>query len=201
MILIIQNGNFQTSLSRYLDEEFEIIKSQAIDINKINLDSYSVIIILGGHQSVRQIDKYSELKNVVEVIKKCIELKKPVFGICLGCQLIAHVLGCEIKTSSKLNIGYDTKILGYEYIFRCHYDYVEPNDKIEILDNFDSMLYAFRHQNLFGIQCHPDIPADTVTKYETNESIKKFAKENQHLIEHNNKALIEYIINSLKNLT
>jgi len=135
---------------------------------------------------------------VVILIKRCIEINKPVFGICLGCQLIAYTLGCEIRPSGKLNVGYDTKILGFDHLFRCHYDYIIPNEKIHVLDYFDSMLYAFTYHKLFGIQCHPDIPPEYVTKYQSNPIINKLAEENHILIDQHNRELVTYILNELR---
>ncbi len=36
-------------------------------------------------------------------------IKQPIIGICLGAQLVAYTLGCEIIHSNKLNVGFNTK--------------------------------------------------------------------------------------------
>jgi GMP synthase-like glutamine amidotransferase len=198
MLLIIQNGYFETHIFKYLDEEYEIIKSNTEDVSKLNLDKYSIIIILGGHQSIVHITDYPYLINLVIFIEKCIEINKPVLGICLGCQLIAYTLGCQVKASNKLNIGYDTKILEFEHIFRCHYDYVVPNNNLEILEMFDSMPYLFKYHNLIGIQCHPDIPPENIFKYPVNVSSIDFANKHSDEIDRNNRELIKYLLTELK---
>lgn len=228
MLLIIQNGYLGTFISRYLDEDYEIIKSFETDVSQIDLNLYSIIIILGGHQSIatssfidESTDKSNEksddksndnsnnkfndklddkLQNVVSLIRKCVDINKPVFGICLGCQLIAHALGCEVKFSGKLNVGYDTNVLGFDNIFRCHHDYVVPNDAIEVIDIFESMPYVFKHNKLIGIQCHPDIPPDCVIKYQDSYSIRNTAKEKYQIIEKNNQAFISQILAELRSL-
>jgi len=198
MILIIQNGHHRISIGRYLDEEYIIIKSYETDVSNINVNPYSIIIILGGHQSVSKLHVYKSLNNVIILIRRCIEIDKPMLGICLGCQLIAYALGCEIVSGNKLNMGYDTKILGFDNIFRCHQDYIIPNDKIEVLDVFESMTYAFKHHKLFGIQCHPDLPPDQINNIDTNPNIRKYAAEKKEIIDINNRALFKYILGELR---
>jgi GMP synthase-like glutamine amidotransferase len=198
MILIIQNGYVGTHISEYIEDELEIVRSYETNVELLDLSKYSMVIILGGHQSVTQINQLENLQNVIKLIYNSLEIGIPIFGICLGFQLIAHALGCEIKPSGKLNIGYDTKILGFDNIFRCHYDYIVPNDKIEVLDIFDSMVYAFKYKNLFGIQCHPDIPPEYITNYQATSRCHAHAEKYADIINTNNKKLINYVINVLR---
>jgi len=198
MILIIQNGYITPCMVKYLDEDSQIVKSYEIDVSKINLDHYSMIIITGGPQSVTRISKYPNLLNVVILIQKCLNIKKPLFGICLGSQLIAYTLGCQIKSSGKMNSGYDTKILGYDNIFRSHIDYIVPNDQITVLEYFESMPYFYTHgDHIIGIQCHPDITPECIHKYTSNQTTVDYATINKKIINEKNQAIIKYIINKL----
>lgn len=200
MILIIQNGWIETSIGKYLDEEYEIIKSHRTDVSKINLDKYSMVIILGGPQHVTHINEYPYLLKVIDLIKICINIKKPTLGICLGCQLVAYAVGCEVKNTGKLNIGYNTQILNFKNIFKSHYDHVIPCKSIDILDYFDSMVYFFKHNEyIYGIQCHPDIPPDKISKYTIDASINLYASENSENIDNANSELIEYILKIIRN--
>ncbi|AAV50976.1 putative glutamine amidotransferase-like protein [Acanthamoeba castellanii mimivirus] len=199
MLLIIQNGYITPYIYRYLDEDYEIIKSFNVDVTTMDLDKYSVVIILGGYQSVVDINKYSYLLKVIELIKKCLTVKKPLFGICLGFQLIAYALGCEIKSSGKLNVGYDTTILGYDNVFRCHIDYIIPNDSVEVLEYFDNMPYLYKHDNhVYGIQCHPDIAPECIKKYSNHIESYDYAAANKDSINKTNAIIIKYILNLLR---
>lgn len=200
MILIIQNGNYTPSISRYLDDEHKIIKSFEMDVNEIDLDDYSLTIILGGCQSVTEINSFPYLLNVMSFIKTCIDTNKPLIGICLGSQLIAHVLGCTIKSSNKLNIGYDIKILGVSNVFRCHIDYIVPNDYISVIEYFDSMPYFYKHKDhVYGIQCHPDITPESVISISNHPESILYAKNNKEMIDKNNKKIITHIIEKINN--
>ncbi len=203
MILIIQNGFRETYISTYLDEEFILINSSddyEMRSHMKNLHMYSTVIILGGHQSVTEINQSADLADVIDLIKKCIEENRPLLGICLGCQLIAYVCGAKIKSLDKVSCGYDTKIMGFENIFRCHYDYVVPNKRIEVIETFCDMPYIIKikSKRIYGIQCHPDIPPKFVGEFYNNYKIKQYAKENSLIIDENNKRLISYLLARLR---
>lgn len=201
MILIIQNGYLNTKISKYLDEDYVIVKSYDIDCSKIDLEPYRMMIILGGHQSVLEISTHPYLLNVVELIKISIEKNIPSLGICLGSQLIAYALGHHIKISTDINLGYDTVIYGVDNIFRCHQDYIEINteskNKLNIIEYFNNMPYLFTYKNLLGIQCHPDIPPEYVNLYHSNKICKQYAKLYEREIDLSNKILLNKLMNLL----
>lgn len=199
MLLIVQNGFITPQISRYIEEEYEIIRSYEINVAVVPIEKYSVVIILGGHQSVTQINNYPYLLNVVQLIKKCITIKKPLLGICLGCQLIAYVLECEIKSSDKINIGYDSAILGQDQIFRNHNDYIVPNTNINVIEYHESMPYLFNHgEYVYGIQCHPDFPPECVLKYSNHPGSNEYALKNKKLIDNKNKMIISKLLSLLQ---
>lgn len=198
MILIVQNGYLNTKISKYLEEDYFIVKSYSDNIDEIDLTTYSVIIILGGHQSVRDIDRYPYLNKVIKLINLSIDKNIPLIGICLGCQLIAHALGYDICTCDQLNLGYDTKIFGIDNIFRCHKDYANiDNDQVNILETHNNMPYVFTYKNLLGIQCHPDIPPEYVNIYHPDYSTKLYAAKYSKEIDLSNKFLIKKLFEIL----
>ena len=202
MILVIQNGYVTTFISRYLREPHTIIKSFEVDVTEIDLADYTFVIILGGYQSVTHIERYPYLVKVVALIKSCIELNKPMLGICLGCQLIAYALGCEIRSSPQLHIGYDVEILDCEPIFRCHLDYTVPNDKMEVLEYFEGMPYLYRHGLcIYGIQCHPDIAPEYVCKFSNHKPSNTFAIANAERIDRANQEVVDQLIDMLRTVS
>ncbi len=58
-----------------------------------------LILIMGGPMSVRDInsDKYFWLREEIEFIKRSIENKISIIGVCLGAQILAHILGGKIE--------------------------------------------------------------------------------------------------------
>lgn len=198
MLLIIQNGYIVPHISRYLDEDYEIVKSYEVNVSDFSIEKYSIVILLGGYPSVTKIKDYEYLINVTKLIKKCLLIKKPLLGICLGCQLIAYTLGCKIE-STTLRVGHDAKILGYDNIFRYHNDYVVPNSSITVLEYFESMPYFFKYSNhVYGVQCHPDMAPECVIKYCGLAETADYSKKNIDLINSKNSAIIKHLLNLLR---
>src|SRR2546423_6389675 len=59
-------------------------------------DDVAGIVAFGGCQSVREIDRYPYLVSEAELLREAVARGLPVFGICLGGQLLAHALGAPV---------------------------------------------------------------------------------------------------------
>lgn len=199
MILIIQNGQVDSHIGKYLNEDYKIVKSFESEIREINLDNYSKVIILGGYQSVVYIEEYPELLYVLKIIKNCLKKKIPILGICLGSQLLAYALGCKISKLPKIKLGFDTAILNHQNIFRCHHDYIEPCDNINVLETKEDIIYLFRYQNCVGIQCHPDIPPEHVYDYKNCNLFQSLSSDKINQINKSNRDILNYIFDLIKN--
>src|SRR6185295_13368554 len=68
-----------------------------------DLDEVRVLIILGGPMGVADVgtEKFPFLAKEVETIKRLIAADRPVLGICLGAQLIAHAAGAKVYPNVK----------------------------------------------------------------------------------------------------
>ena len=202
MILIIKNGYCDTQIMKYLDEDSKVISSfnlREIEYYKEHNDLYSLVIVLGGPQSAKEIEQHDNLINLVKFITFCIEINKPILGICLGAQVISRIFNCEIKTLNELKCSY-INISDFDNIFRCHQEYIIPNDMIEVIDYFDFMPYIFKikGKNIYGLQCHPDIEPNLVLNFTNDNDILSFVSNNSDMINENNKKLIQYILDKLR---
>lgn len=65
-----------------------------------------VLIILGGPMSIFHDDECPWLGIEKQYIKKAIDQKKKVLGICLGAQLVANRLGAEVYQGKYAEIGF-----------------------------------------------------------------------------------------------
>lgn len=68
-----------------------------------DLDEVRVLILLGGPMSANDADdgKYPFLSQELNVLKRMIAADRPVLGICLGAQLLAHAGGAKVYPNVK----------------------------------------------------------------------------------------------------
>jgi len=136
----------------------------------------------------------AELGSIIETIKKLIGVK-PIFGICLGHQLIAHALG---GTTKKMKYGHrgsnhpvkdlelDRVMItsqnhGYEVVAES----LDPeNIEITHINVNDGTVEGLRHKNLplFSVQYHPEAspgPSDSIYLFDKFEKMMIDVKEGQ----------------------
>jgi GMP synthase-like glutamine amidotransferase len=70
------------------------------------LDSFDWLWIMGGAMGVHDTDVYSWLVDEKIFIRKAVDSKKRILGICLGAQLLAEVLGARVFPNTHMEIGW-----------------------------------------------------------------------------------------------
>lgn len=71
-----------------------------------NVDDFELLIVMGGPMSVHDQHKYPWLSKEKKLIEQAIAKGKKVLGICLGAQLMAHVLGAAVYKNKHREIGW-----------------------------------------------------------------------------------------------
>jgi GMP synthase-like glutamine amidotransferase len=68
-----------------------------------DLDDLRVLVVLGGPMGVADIGsaQYPFLAKELELLRRMIAADRPVLGICLGAQLIAHAAGAKVYPNAK----------------------------------------------------------------------------------------------------
>lgn len=69
-------------------------------------DSFSHLVVLGGPMAVYERHRHPYLLREAALIEQAIAADRPVFGICLGAQMLAHVLGARVYAGPKKEIGW-----------------------------------------------------------------------------------------------
>jgi len=159
-----------------------------------NLLDYDALIIMGGPMSVNEKSRYSFIETEIELVKKYLELKKPIIGICLGSQIIASALNSLIYKNSQQELGWhNVKIsnaedtifenLENEFLaFHWHGDIFSlPDNSTKLASSKISDIQAFIYRKtcyglLFHLEITKDIVQNITAKFESDllsESIDK----------------------------
>ncbi len=145
----------------------EIIRPPLGDRLPEDLGKYSAIVIFGGPMSVNDDDQF--IKDEIEWMEKVIKSKIPFLGICLGAQILAKYLGCDVVKNEKdlAEIGfYEIKPVGegdnifknQNVFYQFHTEGFELPEGCQLLargEIFENQ--AFRYENCYALQFHPEV--------------------------------------------
>lgn len=70
------------------------------------LDRYQALVVLGGPMQVTEKQRHPHLRTECRLIETALAQRIPVLGICLGAQLLAHVLGAPVAPAHRPEIGW-----------------------------------------------------------------------------------------------
>jgi len=105
---LAENGHTVTCTRLWAGDSVPIIgkKQQALTPSVPNSGTVDGLIVMGGPMGITDEADYPWLAAEKEFIKEVIAQDKPVLGICLGAQLIADVLGAEVRSGKNKEIGF-----------------------------------------------------------------------------------------------
>ena len=145
----------------------EIIHPPLGDKLPEDLSKYSAIVIFGGPMSVNDDDQF--IKDEIEWMEKVIKSKIPFLGICLGAQILAKYLGCDVVKNEKdlAEIGfYEIKPVGegdnifknQNVFYQFHTEGFELPEGCQLLARGEIFKnQAFRYENCYALQFHPEV--------------------------------------------
>ena len=132
-------------------------------------------------------------KYAIDIIKKLIEKNLPIFGICLGHQILALTLGAKTK---KMKLGHrganhpvknlindNVEITSQNHGFEIIRESLPKNVQITHKSLFDNCVEGIKLKNkpIFSVQYHPESnpgPQDSIYLFqEFINNIKKYAKK------------------------
>lgn len=145
------------------------------------LERYKGLIVLGGPMNVEDREQRAHLQTEIETIGEALAQGKPVLGICLGAQLLAHALGGEVRRNRVSEIGwYDLATtdagrsdpvfapLGEAApIFQWHgYTFDLPAGATHLARTATCENQAFRHgDNAYGFQFHLEMDKALIERW------------------------------------
>lgn len=144
------------------------------------MKDYDAFIVGGTPISAYEIENHSFLRKEWDFLKEIVEENKPYFGICCGGQILARLLGAEVKRNSVMEIGGYTveltekgkKVSFFKDfpdqfpVFHWHGDTFDiPKGAQLLVQGKDCFNQAFSYQNAIGLQFHLEVTADEASKW------------------------------------
>lgn len=168
-----------------------LLKRQGLRIRYVNFDrspderptleKYNGLVVLGGHMGVYEADKYTHIKVEMQMIEEALKKGIPVLGICLGAQILAHVLGADVRRSPEKEIGWcdinltdegaKDPLLSHfqktEKIFQLHGDTFDiPKQAVHLASSSVCHGQAFRYgENVYGLQFHLEVDQAMILRW------------------------------------
>lgn len=160
---------------------------------KPSIEKYSGLIVLGGHMGVYEADKYTHIRVEMQIIEEALKKNIPILGICLGAQILAHVLGANVKKHTEKEIGWcdvhltargkEDRLFSHfkktEKVFQMHGDTFEiPKDAEHLAYSEVCAGQAFRYgEKVYGLQFHLEVDQLMIERWLKNPIHKRDLSE------------------------
>jgi len=154
-----------------------------------DIGGFSHLVILGGPMAVYEMDAVPYLRDEAIFIEAAIKANKHVLGVCLGAQLLAHVLGSRVYPGKQKEIGWYDVALTDEglrdpcmaelavagrrtaQVFQWHGDTFDlPAGAVRLASSDLFPNQAFRYSDrVYALQFHIEVTPSIVTGWLRNE--------------------------------
>ena len=180
------------------------------------IDKYNGLIVLGGQMGVYEADRYTHIKTEMKLIEEALKKNIPVLGICLGAQMLAQVLGSEVRQSNEKEIGWfdihltadgqNDPILSHfqkkEKLFQLHGDTFDiPKSAVQLASSDIFPGQAFRYsEKVYGIQFHLEVDKAMIHRWLDNKrnQLEITNSEGKFSVEQIRLETEQYIFQSMK---
>jgi len=160
------------------------------------------LIVMGGPESVYQLDRYPYLRDEIRLIEGALRDNKPILGVCLGAQLLAAALGATVKRGESREIGWysvrladaagdDRLMCGLPVEFMAahwHSDVFElPDGAVALASSARTPVQAFRFgDKAYGLLFHAEITHERLGKLvsEFGEDLKRVGIDGDSFVAH-----------------
>ena len=135
------------------------------------------VVVTGGGAQIDQIEQSPYLYNETQWIEQCLKADVPVLGLCLGGQLLAHVLGARVapRDDGLQEFGYytvqptdlDQPFVPQDfYVLQSHSRGFEVPNGATLLargELFPNQAFCYG-DNAYALQFHPEVTSTTLLK-------------------------------------
>lgn len=191
-LLVVQHASHTgpSALTRVLDARGDRRNWRLVDLGAgaafPELDDVRGILVLGGPMGVADRDEHPWIEDELEVLQRAGDRSIPVFGICLGVQLLGTALGGRLERRGAPEIGFlplrRTEAAADDEVFAGWADgsvavFLHQDEVVELPDGAEPMLEgsdgvaAWRAPDgiSYGVQFHPEVDAAQLASWAGRE--------------------------------
>jgi GMP synthase (glutamine-hydrolysing) len=156
------------------------------------LEAYDAAIVFGGSMHADQEEKHPWLRDEEVLLRRFLDARKPVLGVCLGGQLVAKAAGAWVGRAAEPEIGWRevelTAAAAHDPLFRRlpqrfealqwhYYAFAVPEGATELAQS-PVCSQAFRLGDLaWGVQFHPEVTLAMVEQWLEEPEEASFDRE------------------------
>ncbi len=207
-VLIVKNipiegpGTIEDFL-RSLGAEYRIAEFSKGEILR-EAGEYTHLVVMGGPMAVYEMDRYAYLRDEAALIEDFLKKGRPVLGVCLGAQMVAHVLGARVYPGDTKEIGWymvdltpeglsdhaiealEVKGTGQAEVFQWHGDTFElPDGAVRLASSPPFPNQAFSYNgNVYALQFHIEVTPSIIEEwFRDEESASEMVRHTEGIFE------------------
>ena len=165
------------------------LRSRGLDVTRIELDEgdalpdwreFPAVVVMGGPMGAYDEDEHRWLAAEKRLLREAVEADVPVWGVCLGAQLLASALGARVYRGERPEVGllpvHLTDAAAEDSVFgnaprsfptlQWHGDSFDLPDGATLLASSTAYPHqAYRVGRSYGLQFHLEVPLELATEW------------------------------------
>ncbi|UOE43760.1 glutamine amidotransferase-related protein [Agromyces larvae] len=151
--------------------DVRVVDTPQTDVSQLDALAPDLVVVLGGEEAAYDTDRHPYLADEIALLRSRIAAEAPVFGVCLGAQLIAATLGARVYRGERKEVGWlevtptdagaDSPVRHFAGVptVQWHGDHYELPEGVELLASsaqYPNQAYR-RGDWLLAVQFHPEV--------------------------------------------
>jgi len=163
---------------------------------------YTHLVVMGGPMAVYEMDRYAFLRDEAALIEDFVKKGRPVLGVCLGAQMVAHVLGARVYQGDTKEIGWymvdltaegladpaikalEVEGTGQAEVFQWHGDTFDlPEGAVRLASSpaFPNQAFSYKG-NVYALQFHIEVTPSIIEEwFKDEESSSEMVKHTEDI--------------------
>ncbi|WP_395244553.1 glutamine amidotransferase [Agromyces sp. MMS24-K17] len=98
-------GNLEPTLVEH-GYEVRVVDTPATDVPSLDALAPDLVVVLGGDEGAYEGDVHAYIADEIAFLRERVAAERPVFGVCLGAQLLAAAMDAPVRKGPRKEVGY-----------------------------------------------------------------------------------------------